>query len=112
MPDGPNDLETELEATKMRRLLITMIAVGGLVILTSAQAAVKNVAWLQGTSLKNGSSVLNSTEPMGIKWAAHSSIDPTAFKHSLVAFGEALQNSTTNALERINTQNSEYTKNS
>ena len=110
MPNGPNDLETELKATKMRRLLITMIAVGGLVILTSAQAAVKNVAWLQGTSIKNGSSVLNSTEPMGIKWAAHSSIDPTAFKHSLVAFGEALQNSTTNALERINTQNSEYTK--
>ena len=89
-----------------------MITVGGLGSLAPAQAAVKNVAWLQGTSLKNGSSVLNTTEPMGIKWAAHSSIGPTAFKHSLVAFGEALQNCTTNALERINTQNSEYTKNS
>ena len=83
MPNGPNDLETELEATKMRRLLNTMIAVGGLVILTSAQAAVKNVAWLQGTSLNNGSSVLNSTEPMGIKWAAYSSIDPSIYDHSL-----------------------------
>ena len=111
MADGPNDLEPELEVTKMRHLLNTMITVGGLVILSSSQAAVKNVAWLQGTSLKNGSSVLNTTEPMGIKWAAHSSIDPTAFKHSLVTFGEALQNSTTNVLERINTQNSEYTKN-
>ncbi len=60
-----------------------MITVGGLGILTPTQAAVKNVAWLQGTSLKNGSSVLNSTEPMGIKWAAYSSIDPSIYDHSL-----------------------------
>ena len=67
----------------MRRLLNTMIAVGGLIILTSTEAAVKNVAWLQGTSLNNGSSVLKSTEPMGIKWAAYSSIDPSIYDHSL-----------------------------
>ena len=57
----------------MKRLLITLTAVAALGL--PAQAAVKNVAWLQGATLKNGSSVLNSIEPMAINWAAHSSID-------------------------------------
>jgi len=51
---------------------------------TFAPAAVRNVAWLQGTTLKNGSPVLNSIEPMAINWSAHSSIDPSVYAHQLV----------------------------
>ena len=43
-----------------------MTAVAALGLPAPAQAAVKNVAWLQGTTLKNGSPVLSSIEPMGI----------------------------------------------
>ena len=61
-----------------------MTAVAALGLPAPAQAAVKNVAWLQGTTLKNGSPVLSSIEPMGINWAAHSSIDPAVYDHRLV----------------------------
>ncbi len=61
-----------------------MTAVAALGLPAPAEAAVKNVAWLLGTTLKNGSPVLNSIEPMGINWAAHSSIDPAIYDHLLV----------------------------
>jgi len=66
----------------MKRLLITIIAVAAFGI--TAHAAVKNVAWLQGNTLKNGSPTLNSIEPMAINWATHSSIDPAVYDHLLV----------------------------
>jgi hypothetical protein len=53
-------------------------------IVGSTSAAVSNAAWLQGTSLDGGSTDLRGTNPKLISWSAHSSIDPTAFKHSLV----------------------------
>ena len=66
----------------MKRLLITLTAVAALAL--PVQAAVQNVAWLQGATLKNGSSVLNSIEPMAINWASHSSIDLAVYGHRLV----------------------------
>jgi hypothetical protein len=74
----------EMQSTKMKRSLAIMTAVAGFALLAPAHAAVKNVAWLQGTTLKNGTPVLNSIEPMGINWAAHSSIDPAVYDHRLV----------------------------
>ncbi len=60
-----------------------MSAVAALGLPALAQAAVSNTAWLQGTSLDGGSTDLRGTNPKLISWSAHSSIDPTAFKHSL-----------------------------
>jgi len=68
----------------MKRLLITITAIAALGLPAPAQTAVKNVAWLQGATLKNGSPILNSIEPMAINWAAHSSIDPAIYDHLLV----------------------------
>ena len=61
-----------------------MTAVAGFALLAPAHAAVKNVAWLHGNTLKNGSPTLNSIEPMAINWATHSSIDPAVYDHLLV----------------------------
>ena len=46
-------------------------------------AAVANVASLQGSSLEDGSLELTSATPMAIQWTEKSSVDPTAFEHSL-----------------------------
>lgn len=46
-------------------------------------AAVANVAVLQGSLLEDGSTELVSATPMSILWTEKSSIDPTIFEHSL-----------------------------
>ena len=66
----------------MTQLVVSAAILFGIV--GSTSAAVSNAAWLQGTSLDGGSTDLRGTNPKLISWSAHSSIDPTAFKHSLV----------------------------
>ena len=67
--------------------VITQLVVSAAIlfgVVGSTSAAVSNAAWLQGTSLDGGSSDLRGSTPKLISWSDKSSIDPTAFKHSLV----------------------------
>lgn len=59
--------------------LFTLLAVP----ISQVHAAVANVASLQGSLLEDGSAELVSATPMSILWTEKSSIDPTAFDHSL-----------------------------
>jgi ABC-type cobalamin transport system permease subunit len=52
---NPRIQALELQTAKMNRLLTTMAVAAEFALLPPDQAAVKNVAWLQGTTLKNGS---------------------------------------------------------
>jgi hypothetical protein len=60
---NPRIQALELQPDKMKRLLITMSAVAALGLPALAQAAVSNTAWLQGTSLDDGSTDLRGTNP-------------------------------------------------
>ncbi len=48
----------------------------------SLHAAVKDAAFLQGSTLADGSTVLDSATPKAIRWTERSSIDPNTFAHS------------------------------
>lgn len=50
--------------------------------LNTVQAAVENVAWLQGNRLDTGSPDLISATPTAVRWNVRSSIDPGVFEHS------------------------------
>ena len=69
----------------MKKVIMQLVASAAILfgVVGSTSAAVSNAAWLQGTSLDGGSTDLRGTNPKLISWSAHSSIDPTAFKHSL-----------------------------
>ena len=69
-----------------RRMQVAIgIAVVALFALPMLQvdAAVANVAALQGSSLEDGSTQLTSATPQSIQWNEKTSIDPTVFEHSL-----------------------------
>ncbi len=48
----------------------------------SLQAVVKDTAFLQGSSLADGSTELTSANPIAISWTERSSLDPGTFDHS------------------------------
>lgn len=48
----------------------------------SLKAVVKDIAFLQGSSLANGETALTSANPMAIAWTELSSIDPSIYEHS------------------------------
>ncbi len=69
----------------MKTLNICFVAlVAGVVATNSLRAAVQDAAFLQGSTLADGSAYLNSATPKAIAWTEKSSIDPGAFEHSFV----------------------------
>ncbi len=69
---------------KLSKLLPILLALGATISVTT-QAAVQNVAFLQGNTLENGSPNLSVAEPTAIAWGSGSSIDPTVFDHAFDA---------------------------
>lgn len=69
----------------MKTLNICFVALAaGVVATNSLRAAVQDAAFLQGSTLADGSAYLNSATPKAIAWTEKSSIDPGAFEHSFV----------------------------
>ena len=69
----------------MKTFNICLVAlVAGIVAANSLRAAVQDAAFLQGSTLADGSVYLNSATPKAIAWTEKSSIDPGAFEHSFV----------------------------
>ncbi len=69
----------------MKTLNICFVAlVAGLAAANSLRAAVQDAAFLQGSTLADGSAYLNSATPKAIAWTEKSSIDPGTFEHSFV----------------------------
>ena len=69
----------------MKTLNICFVAlVAGVVATNSLRAAVQDAAFLQGSTLADGSAYLNSATPKAIAWTEKSSIDPGTFEHSFV----------------------------
>ena len=67
----------------MKTLNLCFVAlVAGLAAANSLRAAVQDAAFLQGSTLADGSDYLNSATPKAIAWTEKSSIDPGAFEHS------------------------------
>ncbi len=64
------------------RNLCFVALVAGLAAANSLRAAVQDAAFLQGSTLADGSLHLNSATPKAIAWTDKSSIDPGAFEHS------------------------------
>ena len=59
-----------------------VVLAAGVVAANSLRAAVQDAAFLQGSTLADGSVHLNSATPKAIAWTEKSSIDPGAFEHS------------------------------
>ena len=69
----------------MKTLNLCFVAlVAGLAAANSLRAAVQDAAFLQGSTLADGSVYLNSATPKAIAWTEKSSVDPGIFEHSLV----------------------------
>ena len=67
----------------MKTLNICLVAlVAGLAAANCLRAAVQDAAFLQGSTLADGSVHLNSATPKAIAWTEKSSIDPRRFEHS------------------------------
>lgn len=67
----------------MKTLNLCFVAlVAGLAAANCLRAAVQDAAFLQGSTLADGSAYLNSATPKAIAWTEKSSIDPGAFEHS------------------------------